>query len=481
MERIEHLFVALAQASEEMKHGMSNTSHIRIKNNVAFIIAIALIGSVSTTLANDSTDPKNEPVVISDRQVVERRQNLVRRDQLQGTQIQTADNRHDRGGTDGSASRTEVAEEHAKESTPIQFEVASLFAAGGSNAGNDELRILQGGKHDPRQNGFTLQGLDVSFSSSIDPRFEFRGGITAIVDAEEGSVFELEELYLITKSLPQGLQLKVGQYFVEFGHENALHPHDWDFVDRPFILTRLFGADSLTSKGVRVAWRTPTSWDSQVLLGMMNSKGEEQISFFGEPGDEVGGHTLISRDVRDAGDLLYLARWINEMNISAAVSSNLGISGLWGPNASGTTTDTSIYGADVHFAWRSPHMTNGPRFVRWDTEVLRRRYEAGDPGGPSHELLRDWGLFTQVLWKFRPDWIAGLRLEYANANGNNASDPQRDKRKRLSPNLTWSVTEYSQLRIQYNRDWAEHLPGKTANALWLQLQFSTGDPDDHER
>ncbi len=457
---------------------MSNASPH--KNNVVFITAIALIGSVSTALANDSADPKSEPVVISDKRVAERRQDLVRRDQFQEAQIQTAENRHDRGGTEGSANRMEVAEEHAKESALIQFEVASLFAAGWSNAGNDELRILQGGKHDPRQNGFTLQGLDVSFSSSIDPRFEFRGGITAIVDAEEGSVFELEELYLITKSLPQGLQLKVGQHFVEFGHENTVHPHDWEFVDRPFILTRLFGDDSLTSQGARVAWRTPASWDSQVLFGMLNSKGEEQISFLGKPGEEVGGHTLISRDVRDAGDLLYLARWTNDMNISATVSSSLGISGLWGPNASGTTTDTSIYGADVHFAWRSPHMANESRSVWWDTEVLGRRYEAGDPGDPSRELLRDWGLFTQVLWKFRPDWIGGVRLEYANANSNDASDPQRDKRKRLSPNLTWSLTEYSRLRIQYNRDWAEHLPGKTADALWLQLQYSTGDHDDHE-
>lgn len=443
-------------------------------------MTIVLIGSVSGALANVSADPISEPVVISDRQVVARRQDLVQMEQLQEIRIQTVDNRHDRSGTDGSASRTEVAEERAKESTPIQFEMASMFAAGGSNAGNDELRILQGGKHDPRQNGFTLQGLDASFSSSIDPRFEFRGAITAIVDAEKGSVFELEELYLVTKSLPHDLQFKVGQYFVEFGRENTVHPHDWEFVDRPFILTRLFGDDSLTSQGARVAWRTPASWDSQVLFGMLNSKGEEQISFFGEPGEEVGGHTLILRDVRDAGDLLYLARWTNDMNISATVSSSLGISGLWGPNASGATTYTSIYGADVHFAWRSPHMANGPRFVWWDTEVLRRRYEAGDLGDPLHELLRDWGLFTQVLWKFRPDWIAGLRLEYANANGNNASDPQRDKRKRLSPNLTWFLTGYSRLRIQYNRDWTEHLPGKIADALWLQLQFSTGDHDDHE-
>jgi hypothetical protein len=461
-----------------MAPGMINSLPQK-KNNPVFIMAVAMIAGASAALADDSADPESAPMVTAGGRMITE-QYPAWNDQSHEVRIRTADSGHDPVGTGGSENRTDVARGHADESAPFRFEAAGLFAAGGSSADNDELRILQGGKHDPRQNGFTLQGLDVSFSSNIDPRLEFRGGITAIIDAEKGSVFELEELYLITKDIYHGMQVKAGRYFAEFGRENALHPHDWDFVDRPFILTRFFGPDSLTSQGVSVAWRTTSRRDSQVLFGVSNPKGEEQISFLAKPGDEVGGHALISRDVRAAGDLLYLARWTHAMNFSMAVGGSWGISGLWGPNASGTTTDTSIYGADVHFVWRAPDAAGGSRFVWWDTEVLRRRYEAADPGDPAREILEDRGLFTQVLWRFKPDWVAGFRFEYAGAKGNNAMDAQRDARRRFSPNLTWPLSDHARIRFQYNRDSADHLPKKTADAFWLQVQFGTGDHDDHE-
>jgi hypothetical protein len=75
--------------------------------------------------------------------------------------------------------------------------------------------------------------------------------------------------------------------------------------------------------------------------------------------------------------------------------------------------------------------------------------------------------------------VAGLRWEYATADGDTASDPLRDTRKRLSPNLTWYTTEYSKLRLQYNRDRAEHLVDKNADSLWLQVEFNLGSHAAH--
>jgi hypothetical protein len=70
--------------------------------------------------------------------------------------------------------------------------------------------------------------------------------------------------------------------------------------------------------------------------------------------------------------------------------------------------------------------------------------------------------------------VAGVRLERAYAEGDTSSDPLRDTRKRLSPNLTWHITEYSKLRLQYNRDWAQHLNEDSADSLWLQFEFNMG-------
>ena len=352
--------------------------------------------------------------------------------------------------------------------------LSGLFAAGGSSVGDEALVNLQRGAHDPNRNGFTVQNVELSLGGTVDPYFDAQTNIVFQIEANGDTVVELEEAYFVTRSLPWGLQVKGGQYFTEFGRQNAQHPHTWAFADQPVVLSRFFGGDGLRSQGVRLSRLMPTEWYSELHLGVQNPKGETVTSFLSSAGEVVGGHTLVDRDTRNLGDMLYTARWFNGFDLSDSVSMNMGISSLWGPNASGTTTNTQIRGADLYLKWQPDYTQRGFPFVSWHTEVLKRRYEAGDPGDPGREMLHDRGLFTQALWGFKPGWVAGLRWEYAAADGDTAADPLRDTRKRLSPNLTWYPTEYSKLRLQYNRDWTQHLPGKTVDSLWLQVEFNLG-------
>ena len=361
----------------------------------------------------------------------------------------------------------------------FQIGLSGLFAVGGSSVDNNALANLQSGAHDPNQNGFTIQNVELSIGGTVDPYIDAQTNIVFQIDADGKTVVELEEAFFTTRSLPWGLQVKGGQYFTEFGRQNPQHPHTWAFVDQPVVLSRFFGGDGLRSQGLRASWLMPIDWYSELYLGMQNPKGETVTSFLNAPGEDIGGHSLIDRDARNFGDLLYTARWLNGFDLSDTFSMNLGVSGLWGPNASGTTTDTHIFGTDLYFKWQPDYTQRGFPFLSWHTEILKRRYEAGDPGAPSHEILKDWGLFTQTLWGFKPGWVAGLRWEYATADGDTVADPLRDTRKRLSPNLTWYPTEYSKLRLQYNHDWTEHLSGKTADSLWLQVEFNLGSHAAH--
>lgn len=361
----------------------------------------------------------------------------------------------------------------------LQIGLSGLFAVGGSSVDNDALEGLQAGAHDPNQNGFTVQNMELSMGGTVDPYLDAQVNIIFQIDAGGETVVELEEAFFTTRSLPWGLQVKGGQYFTEFGRQNPQHPHNWAFVDQPVVLSRFFGGDGLRSQGVRAAWLMPTDWYSELYLGMQNAKGETVTSFLNAPGEEIGGHILIDRDARNVGDLLHSARWLNGFDLSDTLSMNLGVSGLWGPNASGTTTDTNIVGMDLYLKWQPAYTQRGFPFISWHSEILKRRYEAADPGDLSRETLKDRGLFTQVLWGFKPGWVAGLRGEYATANGDTAADPLRDTRKRLSPNLTWYPTEYSKLRLQYNRDWTQHLPARTADSLWLQMEFNLGSHTAH--
>ena len=361
----------------------------------------------------------------------------------------------------------------------LKIGLSGLFAGGGSSVDNDALSRLQGGAHDPNQNGFVVQNVELSIGATVDPYFDAKAHLIFQIDSDGETVVELEEAFFTTRSLPGGLQIKGGQYFTEFGRQNKRHPHSWSFVDQPVVLSRFFGGDGLRGQGARLSWLTPTDWYSELIVGLQNAKGETMTSFLNAPGEEIGGHTLLDRDARRFGDLLYTARWLNGFDLSDTISMNLGVSGLWGPNASGDNTDTRIVGTDWYLKWLPARTQRGFPFVSWHTEVLWRQYEAGDLGIADRETLRDWGMFTQALWGFKPGWVAGLRWEYATADGDTATDPLRDTRKRLSPNLTWYPTEYSKLRLQYSRDWTEHLVDGSADTLWLQVEFGIGSHAAH--
>ena len=111
---------------------------------------------------------------------------------------------------------------------------------------------------------------------------------------------------------------------------------------------------------------------------------------------------------------------------------------------------------------------------------------SGAPAAFGTETLTDYGIYSQVLYGFRPGWVAGLRGDYVwgergdyerflkSFNGGSpfVTDPARDRRWRLSPNVTWFPTEFSKLRLQYNYD-RRHNMGDD-HSIWLQLEFLLG-------
>ncbi len=371
-----------------------------------------------------------------------------------------------------------AADSHSKKSLslgslPIQVGLSGLFSVGGSSADSDELAGLQAGGHDPRRNGFTVQNVELLLSSTVDNYFDAQANLIFLIDTEGETVVELEEAFLTTRGLPGGLQIKAGQFFTEFGRQNKQHPHTWAFVDQPVILSRLFGGDGLRSQGMRLAWLMPVDWYSELYIGAQNANGETVTSFLFTSGEAVGGHTLTDRSAKKFSDQLYSARWLNGLDLSNTVSMNVGVSALIGPNSSGADTNTAIHGVDLYLKWQPRQSRRGFPFVVWHSEFLQRDYEA------PNETLKDSGGFTQLLWGFKPGWVAGLRYDFAHADGDTSADPLRDTRTRISPNMIRYLSEHSKLRLQYNYDKTEHLADNTNHSLWLQVKFNIGSHAAH--
>mgnify|MGYP001561472538 CR=1 FL=1 len=353
----------------------------------------------------------------------------------------------------------------------------SLFTMGGSTARESGIDKLQGGAHDPKKKGFTTQNLELSLLGAVDPYLNAEAHLVFQINKDGESKLEVEEAFLTTQSLPHGLQIKAGTYFTEFGRLNFQHPHTWSFMDQPIINTRMFGGDGLRGPGARLSWLTPLPWYSEFFLGAQNANGETAFSFLSKAGGAFSGHTIKARDVRSLEDMLYSTRWLNSFSLSDEVALNFGASALFGPNATGNDNRTNIYGTDIYLKWKPLSNDRGFPFVAWQTELMKRDYEAGE----SKDSLDDWGLYSQFLWGFKRNWVWGIRYDLADGNGA-LTDYLRDRRHRVSPNLTWYPTEFSKVRFQYNYDKAEHINDSDGDehSVWLQFEFMLGSHPKHK-
>ena len=402
----------------------------------------------------------------------------------------------------------------------IDLSLDALVAVGGSTEDDEELRLLQAGGHDPRNNGFTVQNVELSGTGAVDPYLYGEGHFIFFLDPETSeTVVELEEAFFQTLALPYGLQLEGGHFFTEFGRVNPQHPHQWHWQDQPIIHSRVFGPDGMRNPGVRLARLLPLPWFSELHVGVQDATGETMASFLGGElghahgeedggeeagvagegareeeveGDEhafeegIGGRPIVDRTVRNPGDLVWLARWANSFDLTEEVSTQLGLSFLTGPNTTGEDARTRVYGADLVLKYRPARNFRGWPFFIFESEFIAREFEADElrePDDPAvilfpGETLRDYGFYTQGLLGLTYGWATGLRFESVTGDGESleggrAADSFRDDRIRVSPLLVWQPTEFSRFRLQYNVDDADHLDGR-AHSVWLGAEFLYG-------
>ncbi len=359
----------------------------------------------------------------------------------------------------------------------------AIADAGGSSA-TDPSQRLQLGDHDPIKRGFSLRNAEIALDGAVDPYFKGFANIVFKLDKDNQTDVELEEVYAQSSALPHNLQLKGGQFFANFGRQNPQHPHQWAFVDQPVILNRTLGPDGLRGIGAQLSWLAPTPFYTELFLGVFDGEGGTAFSFRNRGEDDGAGirrfhgRATVDRPLRGVGDLLFTPRIASSFEVSETQTIVAGLSGAFGPNNSGPHHRTEIYGADLFWKWKPENSHGGFPFVSWQTEALvSRQGLAADDSTlrplPS-ENVRDWGFYSQLLWGFRPGWVAGLRGEYADGNtaAFDADDIFRGERTRISPVLTWYPSEFSKLRLQYNFDRGKFIG--TEHSIWLQFEFALG-------
>jgi TolA-binding protein len=368
----------------------------------------------------------------------------------------------------------------------MNISLDGLFALAYSSA--KDLDHIEVGDHDPQQRGFNARNIELAFDGAVDPYFEGFANIVFKLDNDNQTDVEVEEAFMQTTSLPFNLQLKGGQFFAAFGRLNQTHPHTWDFVDTPLVNGLFLGPDGLRGVGAQTSWTLPLPWYSQLIFAGQNGRGSTGFSFR-NPGDDGMFFDRITtdREARGLQDFVWIPRFENSFNLSDTQTVLAGVSGAFGSNETGANSRTQIYGADLLYKWKSSHAEGGFPFVKWQTEFMYRRFQAGrgaDESFPVAETFHDWGLYSQVLWGFKKGWVIGVRGDYVDMQGSEFTDDlDRQSRWRLSANVTWYPTEFSKIRLQYNQDFLEQnffLSAREVESVFLQWEFILGAHGAHK-
>jgi hypothetical protein len=235
----------------------------------------------------------------------------------------------------------------------------------------------------------------------------------------------------------------------------------------------------LRSQGLRLSWLLPTSFYTEALLTVANATGGTTSSFRSPDSPEIHGGVIDSTPVQHASGLLFVPRINTSFDLTETQTIVLGASAAFGPNNSGPSAHTQVYGADVYWKWKPAAAQVGFPFLSVQSEAMWRHYDAAQRIAADNpavtfpsEVLKDRGAYAQVLWGIKPRIVAGLRGEFASGDPGAFTSEVRRDRTRISPNFTWYPSEFSKFRMQYNFDNRKGIG--TDHSLWFQFEFLLG-------
>jgi len=305
----------------------------------------------------------------------------------------------------------------------------------------------------------------------------------------------VENAFVQTSALGNGLNLKFGRFFSGLGYLNEQHSHVWDFVDQPLVYRVLWG-NQYTDDGMQLKWLAPTDMFFEIggELGRgLNYPGTDQNKngagagvLFAHIGDDIG----IEQSWRAGASLLETRR-------VDAVSDNVpDVPGTPGGVTNSYTGDSRTAGLD--FVWKySPNGNTRERYLKVQSEYFRNyengmlTYDTGSvavvPGPtPGNYSVTQSGWYLQSVYQFMPNWRTGLRYDRlapgAASVGASITGDVISEYGYHPSRLTWMAdynpSEFSRIRLQLAHD--ESRQGLTDNQVFVQYIMSLGAHGAHQ-
>jgi hypothetical protein len=360
----------------------------------------------------------------------------------------------------------------------ISLILSGLYTRTSRDPANYSIRGFQlpaGAEAGPGTRGFSLAESELGFAASIDPWLR---GAASIAMHRDDTV-SVEEAYIQTTSLGNGLALKAGRFFSGVGYLNPQHAHTWDFVDNPLAYQALLGTQ-YGDDGVQLTWLAPT--DHYLELGVELGRGR---SF---PGSDTSrnGAGMAALAAHSGGDIGSSQSWRAGLSLLRAKASDLALStaGAAGDTLTSRFTGTTrVWVADAVWKW-APEGNATRISLKLQAEYLRSTRNgslavdgANSDGGGDYRAVQS-GWYLQGVYQFMPRWRVGLRSERLGADTPHygfdaamfADGGARPRKQSLM--VDFNPSEFSRIRLQVARDQSRE--GPADNQFFLQYQMSLG-------
>jgi len=319
----------------------------------------------------------------------------------------------------------------------------------------------------PAARGFSLAESEVTLAANVDPYLY--ASLTVAFDGQgEAGV---EEAYIQTTALPNGLTLKGGRFFSGIGYLNERHAHNWSFIDMP-LPYRAFLGGQYGDDGVQVRWLAPT--DLFLEVGAEWFRGD---SFPAGNGADRGAGTQTvfvhtGADINDSSSWLAAASYIHT-------------------KADARETTDPLYGLDVFSGDSDVAMVSGVyKWAPGGNSVQRNLTLSGElflatESGRFNGVPVDGdktGWYVQGVYQFRPRWSVGLRYSALDAGDTPATlvgttlDGLGLNSWSASALIEYDSSEFGRFRLQYSRDESDR---KARDELFLQYTVVYGPHGAH--
>jgi hypothetical protein len=293
--------------------------------------------------------------------------------------------------------------------------------------------------------GFSLGESEVSLSANIDPH------LSGFLDfsMQDDNSLSVEEAYIQTKDLPDGLSIKAGRFLSGIGYLNERHSHDWQFSDAP-LPYRAFLNSQYGDDGLQIRWLAPT--DQFLEFGAEIFRGDAYPAANAAHGGQgtVTAFVHTGDDINESSSYLAALSYIHsraqnrtddEGNVFTG-NDDLGIGSLvykWAPGGNPTVNNLTL--ASEVFYGREEGLFNGTGFGQ-----------------------NRFGWYAQGDYQFMPQWSFGLRYAGIDTStpgpmltGSPLDDFGHSPRAETAL-LEYDTSEFGRFRVQYTHDESDLKP-----------------------